>query len=376
MSERLRVLLVIDNLDRGGAERVVVELATGLSRRGHEVGVVAAREPAPLATELDAAGVDTEVLGVEGWNLAAAVAGLRRVVAERTPQLVHAHLLFSALSVALLPGRRSGPRRLVTHHSLAYEAYPPDTWRRRARLGLEARLMRSRIDRHLAVDAAVSAHVARYLGIEAPRVVANGVSPAPAPLAASPRRLPGRPPVIVCAGTFKPEKDHATLLEAARRLTDRGLDFELRLVGAGPGEAAVRSLAAARGLGDRVQFTGAIEHGELLHELAACDVVAISSRQEGLPMVALEALSVGAPLVATAVGGVPSIVEDERSGLLVPAGDAVALADALARALGDPALRQRLGAGGRHTVSERFSAARMVAGYEAEYRRPLGAEPE
>lgn len=371
MSDRLRILLAIDNLDRGGAERVVVELAKGLSDRGHDVGVVAFREPTPLTAELDPAAVRVHRLRTGRWNPAAAVRGLRRVIAEQRTQVVHAHLLFSTLSVAMLPGSANPPRRVVTYHGLVYDAYPIDTLRRRGRRGLEAGLMRGRFDAHVAVDAAVSDHVARHIGIEPPPVIANGIGPAP--VAWSPARSDG-PPVIVCAASMKPEKDHATLIGAARTLADRGLDFRLRLLGAGARLDEVRAMVAVAGLDDRVEFVGSIAYDALLNEFAACDVGVLSSQHEGLPMVVLEALSVGAPFVATAVGGVPTLIDDGESGLLVPARTPDALADGLERMLGDRDLAARLGAAGRRSVTARFPVDATVDAYEAEYRRVLAEQ--
>ncbi|MBE0565298.1 MAG: glycosyltransferase, partial [Krumholzibacteria bacterium] len=121
------------------------------------------------------------------------------------------------------------------------------------------------------------------------------------------------------------------------------------------------------GLGDRVLMPGNL--ADLDRVMGAADVFVMSSLWEGLPLVLLEAMAAGLPVVAYAIDGVREVVSDGASGLTVPAGEAGALADALAALARDPGLRQRLGAGAGAVVRERYSFDALVDGLEACYRR-------
>jgi glycosyltransferase involved in cell wall biosynthesis len=186
---------------------------------------------------------------------------------------------------------------------------------------------------------------------------------------------PGRPPLVVSVSRHDGRKGVNVLLRALARLREGGVRFRASLVGGGPLLAADRRLAARLGLGPGgpVAIEGHVpDPGAFLRR---ADVFALPSLCETSGSLALlEALQHGLPAVASACDGIPEDVEDGRSALLVPPGDAAALAGALARLLGDPALRERLGAGARRVFQERFAAGRLVAGL-AEVYAELGFPP-
>ena len=125
----------------------------------------------------------------------------------------------------------------------------------------------------------------------------------------------------------------------------------LVIVGDGPERAALERRVAELGLEERVTFDGALPRDEVLRRVAGARAALLPSAWENLPHAAVEALAVGTPVVATAVGGVPEVVHDDENGVLVPPGDPRALADALRRVLEDDALRERLAAGARPSVA-------------------------
>ena len=125
----------------------------------------------------------------------------------------------------------------------------------------------------------------------------------------------------------------------------------LELVGAGADQPSLEAIVAARRLGDRVRFAGALPRHEVLAHLAGARAAVLSSAWENLPHAAVEALAVGTPVVSTAVGGVPEVVRDGENGLLVPANDPAALAGALRSILEDDALRARLAAAAKPSVA-------------------------
>jgi glycosyltransferase involved in cell wall biosynthesis len=162
---------------------------------------------------------------------------------------------------------------------------------------------------------------------------------------------------------LKAPKDGVTLARALRKLEPGA--YRAAIVGDGPDRTAV-----AAELGDAGELLG--ERDDVAEQLARADVFVLSSRSEGLPMAILEAMAAGLPVVATAVGGIPELVADGETGLLVPPGDADALAEALRRLVADPELRRRLGDAARTRVEERFSLAATRRAHVELYDRLLG----
>jgi hypothetical protein len=150
-------------------------------------------------------------------------------------------------------------------------------------------------------------------------------------------------------------------------------DAHLLLVGDGPLKPRLQSLARDLGLGGRAHFVGFRDDVGAVY--AACDVVALTSANEGTPVTLIEALAAGVPVVSTDVGGVADVVADGRSGFLAPPGDTGAVADGLRRLAADPAVREEMGASGRADVVERYSVPRLVHDVDRLYRELLSREP-
>lgn len=172
----------------------------------------------------------------------------------------------------------------------------------------------------------------------------------------SDRNGSGHTPVILYIGRLVPEKGQAVLLEAVARLTERGVDVELQLAGEGTLRPELERTAASLDIADRVSFLGAVGQEELrgLYERAA--IFCLPSFAEGVPVVLMEAMAMGLPVVTTRIAGIPELVEHERSGILVAPGRADELTDSLAGLLESSELRQSLGIGGRQAVSHGFDS--------------------
>lgn len=171
-------------------------------------------------------------------------------------------------------------------------------------------------------------------------------------------------------GRLSAEKDQALLFRALRRVVDAGIDAVLVLVGIGPDEEALRALAAELGLADRVFFLGFRKDMHCIYN--GLDLVVQSSYTEGMPNVILEAMAMQVPVVATAVGGTPELIDDGVHGLLAPPRDANALAERLQTALRDPEARSRMAAAARERVEREFDSAVRLDRMAAFYQR-LGA---
>jgi len=174
-------------------------------------------------------------------------------------------------------------------------------------------------------------------------------------------QLEPRPFRILCVARFEEVKGHTYLIAACRLLQERGVLFECRLIGEGPLYSQVEKQIREAGLESRIHLLGPRTYEEVIHELCQSDVVVLptaptsSGKREGIPNVLKEAMACGLPVVASAVGGIPELVEDGRSGILLPPRDAVVLADALQNLSADAALRQRLGREGCQKVRREFN---------------------
>ncbi|HSL34693.1 MAG TPA: glycosyltransferase family 4 protein [Candidatus Limnocylindrales bacterium] len=171
---------------------------------------------------------------------------------------------------------------------------------------------------------------------------------------------PDGPLTIACVGTLHEVKGQTHLVEAAGELVRRGVDLRVRFVGDGPDRAELERLAAALLLGERVEFLGQRTRAEVVGLLGNADILVAPSvptaegKREGLPVVLIEAMAAGVPVVASHLSGIPELVEDGVTGLTVTPGDSTALADAIGRLAADPVLRSRLAEAGRARVTAEF----------------------
>ncbi len=181
----------------------------------------------------------------------------------------------------------------------------------------------------------------------------------PAHRSASASGRPGRLQIL-CIGTLHEVKGQLHLVEACRRLDAQGVSLDCHFVGEGPDRVRLERQATTAGLADRVHFHGAKSRCEIIDLLRQADIVAApsvptrSGRREGIPVVLMEAMASGVPVVASRVSGIPELVEDGETGLLVPPGDAAAVAAAIARLAADDAFRGRLARAAREKVEREF----------------------
>ena len=198
-------------------------------------------------------------------------------------------------------------------------------------------------------------------------VIHCGIRPADYEQAGGGQSRADAPFSIICVASLNEVKGHTYLIEACRLLRERGVDFVCHLVGDGPLRGRITGQIAAGGLGDHVLLHGARTRGDVAALLAQADAAALTSvktpsgRREGIPVVLMEAMASGLPVVASEISGISELVEPERAGLLVPPGQSGAIADALQRLSADPELRRRLGAAGRQKVRSEFAIEDTVA---------------
>jgi glycosyltransferase involved in cell wall biosynthesis len=183
----------------------------------------------------------------------------------------------------------------------------------------------------------------------------------PAVFQPQPARAPNQHFTMVCVASLQDYKGHPYLIEACAQLKARGLNFRCLLIGQGEDQPQIEAQIARLGLTEHVLVLGPQPRDKVSEYVTTADAVVLPSivtsygKQEGIPVALMEALAAEKPVVATAISGIPELIEDDVSGLLVPERDATALAEALLRLHDDPALGERLGAAGRATVLREFN---------------------
>ncbi|HET7224819.1 MAG TPA: glycosyltransferase family 4 protein [Candidatus Eisenbacteria bacterium] len=368
MGRALRVAHVVERMHLGGAERVVLEHARHASA-AWPVGVVSINGTGWALEE--AAAIGTPTLAFEaGTPRLAKVRSLARWLRAQRVDLVNGHNATGAL-YGTLAARLAGIACVRTEHSIHYagkhsRAYPLlETWM----TAVAARVV-------CVCRAGEASHARRFPWARRKFVtVLNGISEAGAVRARDVVRaelgLAEDAPVVLTVGSLSAQKAQHVLVEAFARVRAHAPRAALLLVGEGPARAALEAQAA--GIGGAVRMLGA--RRDVADLLAAADVFALSSTREGLPIVVLEAMRAGRPVVASRIGGVPEAVEDGVTGSLAAPGDATGLAEAIARLALDPALARRMGAAGNARWRERFTAARMVRETETVYGEAAGVAP-
>lgn len=364
---RLGVLFLVRRLAMGGAERQLVLLALGLSERGHRVGVAVLHGGGVLEEPLRSGGVEFHDLSRQGSGLPARFRRLVALARRSDVDVLHGYLpgqnLLAALvrpfapSLCIVWGVRSSRFAVSEYHNA------------RARLSYRAEPLVSRF-----VDLVVTNSRAATEGINAGRyppgrtvTIPNGIDayhfrPDPHGGAAVRRGIgiPASVPLVVSVGRLDPVKGHDVLIEAAAILRPRHPDWRYLIIGQGPDELRARLDRAADALGVADRFHWRPHEVDLRPFYAAADLVCQPSRAEGFPNVVAEAMASGTPCVVTAVGDVEDIVGD--AGVVVPVGDAAALAAGIEEGL---ALPPSTGPRARARIEERYSVAAMVERTEA-----------
>ena len=359
------MLWVIKGLGPGGAERLLVAAGNAhhLDRYAIECAFVLPWKD-HLVAALEQAGIRTHCVSRQRtdqrWPLR-----LARLVRSGEWDVVHVHSplpgAVARLAARTMP-KATRPRVMSTEHN-RWETHR-----------LPTRLLNRWTGRWDKLDYAVTDEVRQSMrGAAGKRAITlqHGIDVAAARSARVRREavrrelgLSADELVVVTAANFRPQKDYPNLLHAARLLADRSVPVRIVAIGQGPLEQEILALRAQLGLEQRVILTGFRD--DAVDVMAACDVFTLASQWEGLPVALMEALAVGLPVVATAVGGVAEQMHDGVDALLVPPGNAAALADALERMAVDAELRARLAAAAAARAPE-FDITRTVAVLEAAY---------
>lgn len=396
MQRPLVVLQAVRNLDIGGAQQVVVTLANYLANEGH-VPIVCTFRDGPLRTDLEELGIPVHVVPERRGSVLAVIRFVRemlrirrtltRIVADHEVDVIQTHLLRSLDFLLAGLGRRGGrPVVYWTFHNENFTLRREHMTRHAWLLGPKRfvyrwlyRLGSRRVSGLIAVSDEVRRSMLADIGPVDPKIVVipNGVDVARyegiVDVAAVRGEFGFRHDdfVAVMVGTFKRQKGHVHLVDAASVLRDTHPGVRYLLVGDGELRAGIQEQVRRLGLDDIVRFAGSRRDVPAL--LTASDCFVLPSLWEGLPVALLEAMASGLPCVATDVSGTQQVVVPRVTGRLVPPGDAAALAAGLGAMADDPGRAAAMGAAGKRRVEAEFSAHKQAEDhlerFEADLRR-------
>jgi glycosyltransferase involved in cell wall biosynthesis len=384
------ILVLIKGLGLGGAERLVVDSLhyRDQTRYAYHVAYLTPWKDA-LAPAIQAAGVPVYCLGggrdggkagtstvtppsslQAAWQLPRALRRLAALQRRERFDLIHADLPVAGV-LARIVGKRYGVPVVYTEHNLQEHYHPVTRWANRATYGWN--------DVVVAVSEEVAASIGRNgmaertrlvtlrngVPVEAVRAEATGL----AELRQELNLPPGRP-IVGSVAVFRRQKRLDDWLATAKRVAEKRPDALFLLVGDGPEMPAVVAQVAALGLQERVRLPGLRPDGRRC--MGLMDVYLMTSEYEGLPMALLEAMALGKPVVATAVGGIPEVVDPDKSGWLAQAGATGELARAVLALLDDEPARHAMGNAAAQAVEARFHLRQRVAAIEGLYAELLG----
>lgn len=371
----MRVLRVITRLDvAGGAELSTVLEAEGLARRGHSVLVVTLSEPATAAAaqRLHDSGVECRHLPAPGWRQ---VLGLRRIIREARPDVVHAVIFRPELVTALATARLDVPT-VVSLVNMQYApeavAAAPSPRRLEVLRRVEGFVLRHGIDHFHCLTSAGQRHSEQQLGLEPSRITVIPRGRRRGQVEADPEQvdrlrqelLDGRDSLVVNIGRHELQKGQDLLVSAVDALGDTRGSVRVVIAGReGNGTAALQDQLRKDGLGETVQLLGA--RSDVASLLAAADVVCVTSRWEGLGGSIIEALGAGAPVVAFSVPAVSEVLGD--AGVMVPPFDTDAFAREIRTLIGDDDRRRELSDLARVRFGLRFEMDTVLDRIEALY---------
>lgn len=364
-----RVMLMTDEMEVGGSQRQIVQLALGLKARGVTCAVLYFINPSFLVEQLQAAGIETIRVNKTARVDPGFVRRLRQAIRAWAPDVVHCYSftaeLWGAIACRLLPARERPV--LISSVRGTYEWYGRNQWRMKRWVSSQSASIISN-SREGAEYAARQMHWPMHHF----HVVHNGVS-VTEPDAARVDLLRQHylqntfDTLVLFVGRLVEHKNLPRLLQAFAQVVKQRPRTRLLLAGSGPLHDALAAQIGQLGLQDHALLLG--EQSEVPALMEAADLAVLPSLREGLSNVVLEAMALGRAVLSTPVGGIPQAIDNGRHGVLVEPTDTDALARALLTLIDDPALRERLGRAAQHKVLEQYSPPAMVSAMLKEYSR-------
>lgn len=351
---RINVLYIIWSLGLGGAERVVINLAKGLDKTRFNPTVCCLNEAGEFAAELEHLGIKVVALHKKSKADITVIRKLIAVIKEYNIQIVHTHL-WGANFWGRIAAKVAGvPVIIATEHNV-------DIWKSNLNFALD-RMLSHISDKIITVSRTVKEFYIKH-GIPAGKieVIYNGIDTDARSSMLDARKefgLAEGESLLAIIGRIVEQKGHRYLFEALERLNGQH-KVKLLVVGDGPLLNNLKVTAQQNPqLREKVIFTGLRK--DVRNLIEAVDILLMPSLREGLPMVALEAMAAGKPVIATNVGGTPELIKDGDNGILIEPRDSRQLAEAIKKLLVNTPLSESLGRRGQESVLNRFSIKDMV----------------
>jgi glycosyltransferase involved in cell wall biosynthesis len=372
-TRRHKILVLIKGLNLGGAERLLVDALPYLDRGQFDYHFAYLMPQLDfLVPQFEANGFPVHCLGMESnYHFPLSPPSLHRLQCQLGFHLFHAHLPMTGI-LARIVGRWHRIPVVYTEHNLLEWFHPVTSWATALTYGWN--------DQVFAVSQGVFDSIAR-LGLDQKTRVMTLLNGVPVEqvrteahdLDALRREfdIPEGHLVVGIVAVFSRQKRLHDWLEVAHRIAGERQDVTFLLVGSGSEEVSLRAHVTALGLADRLRMPGFRPDGRRV--LGLLDLYLMTSEYEGLPIALLEAMVLSKPVVATAVGGIPELVQNGQEGLLTPVGAVDELARCALRLLADPALRSKMGQRGAKKVEESFHLRTRVQYIETIYREMLQA---
>ena len=350
-----------------GSEAHLLQLLPDLRERGWDVRFLMLHEDElgawEFAEALRSKGVPVDDVRLRADVDPIALGEVLAYLARARPRILHTHLVHADVYGQLAGAAARVPLRLSTKHG--FNEFREGRW-----FGFADRSVGSLAHVHIAISQGLANYLAETEGFEVEdfRIVHYGIASGGDAASYS-----GSEPRLVCVGRLIPIKGHLVLLRALAQARARVPEISLDVAGRGPLAPALQAYARELGVEDAVRFLGFVSPVAGAFEDAAIAVV--PSLGEGFGMVALEAMERARPVIASAVGGLPEIIDDGRTGLVVPSADAEALADAIVELASDLGRARAMGAAGRERALAEFTPERCVERTEELYVRALEPAP-
>jgi len=362
MKQRIKVVHIVEDLKIGGLEKVIAALALGMDARKFDTQVWCLAKGGDVVDWLRAGGITVIICGMPSYHKPIDVLRLSRFMHRHKVDIVHAHGYFAG-TFGRIAAILAGVKIIVFHVHSTYFYF---RWRH---VAIE-KILSLFTDKIVCVSKAVKRFVEDVEKIS-PRktvLVYNTPSrkwPCPSKHLDLIRRSKDDC-VLLSVGALVENKGHGLLIEAVGELVPRFPNLRLVIAGAGPLRCELKGKIRCLGLENKAFLTGLVKDIDNAYRIA--NIFVMPSRfREGLGLAILEAMQCGLPVVAFRLGGICEIVENNRTGLLVPPGDVKALAQAIATLLSDKDLRAKMGREGARVIRERFRSGQMIALIESLY---------
>ena len=363
---KLSVFHLVEDLKTGGAERVIADIVEGLDRKRFEARVWCLTRGGETADELLEKGVEVRILGIWSYHNPLNIIRLSRLLKKEKPDIVHTHGYFASV-IGRLAAKKAGLPIIITHVHSTY-------WEYKKRHLLIERYLSRCTHRIICCSEAVKNFVTGHEKIKEDKtvVIYNGVDEErflpvqdPSPVRAR-LGIDRESPVVGTVSSLTPHKGQKYLIQAAAKIREKYPATRFLIVGDGPLRQSLEEQALGLSLQSSLIFTGA--RRDIPDLLSLMDIFVLpSSSREGLGIAIIEAMAMEKPTVATDIGGIPEVVQDGETGLLVRPGDSAALAKAIIELIDNPDRAKAMGKKGRNRFAQKFTRKTMLSKIEDLY---------